>query len=120
MIQVENEKSCDGTAPMQGPGDRNYTEWAIETALGLDTGVPWTFCNNSNSCNLPDTPGVIFTANGQGVAGSWFSGGMYDHYDSQPALWSEVEEGFATWDADLWKSQQPNELARHVAHFYAQ
>jgi len=40
MIQIENELGC---------GNGSYTNWAIDTAVKLDTGIPWSFCNNSVS-----------------------------------------------------------------------
>jgi hypothetical protein len=66
MIQIENELSC---------GNGIYTNWAIDTAVKLETGIPWSFCNNSGSCNLPDRPGVVFTANAGVGPDKWFDQG---------------------------------------------
>ena len=111
MVQIENELSCSN--------GREYTEWSIATALALDTGIPWSFCNNSASCVLPDTPGIIYTANAYAGADLWFDDGNYARYASQPAIWSEVEEGFDQWNMVGWNPQQPAALASHICRWFS-
>ena len=111
MIQIENELSCGNGRP--------YTDWSIQTALALETGIPWSFCNNSGSCNLPDTPGMVFTANAGVGPDHWFDAGMYDHYTSQPAIWSEVEQGFTEWNGDNDDETSVDALAQELTRWYA-
>ena len=111
MVQIENELDC-------GQG-RDYTDWSIKTALALNTGIPWSFCNNSDSCVLPDTAGIIYTGNANEGADHWFDDGNYDYYASQPAIWSEVEEGFDQWEMVGWNPQQPRILATNIARWYS-
>ena len=90
MIQIENELSCG-----KGPA---YTDWSIQTAVALKTGIPWSFCNNSGSCNLPDTPGVVFTANAGVGPDDWFDNGMHacPPRDRDLRKLSEAQETFST------------------------
>ena len=110
MIQIENELSC---------GTGIYTNWAIDTAVKLNTGIPWSFCNNSGSCNLPDTPGVVFTANAGVGPDKWFDQGMYGHYASQPAIWSEVEQGFTEWNGESDDETRLSGLAQELTRWYS-
>ena len=109
MIQIENELDC-----LNGI---DYAKWSINTALALDTGIPWSFCNNSASCVLENTDDMVFTGNAGEGPDQWFDDGNYDHYSTTPALWSEVEEGFDQWQVVGWDPQLPDQLANNICRF---
>ena len=59
--QVENEYGF--IEPMWGEAGVRYVQWAAETAVSLNAGVPWIMCLQ------PDAPDpVINTCNGQYVS----------------------------------------------------
>ena len=65
LLQIENEFSGSSAAVVK------YGEWAMHMAVALDTGVPWTFCNNSGSATYQLPPGLFSTANaGMGLWGA--------------------------------------------------
>ena len=109
MIQIENELDC-----LNGI---DYAKWSINTAIALDTGIPWSFCNNSASCVLENTDEMVFTGNAGEGPDQWFDDGNYDHYSTTPALWSEVEEGFDQWQVVGWDPQLPDQLANNICRF---
>jgi hypothetical protein len=57
LMQIENEFS-DHSAP-----GMKYARWAMDMAESLDTGIPWSFCNNSGSATYELPPNMISTAN---------------------------------------------------------
>ena len=61
----------------------------------------------------------MFTANAGVGPDHWFDQGMYDHYQSQPAIWSEVEQGFTEWNGENDDEIHLNELARELTRWYS-
>jgi len=99
MLQIENEWSGRDTEGV------DYAQWAIQMALKQDTGVPWTWCNNSQSPILKSYPGLIYTANAamgpehyiKGYSGKAFRStvplcGKNSAHPDNPCIWTEIEE----------------------------
>ena len=77
-----------------------YSGAAFATELTPRDVVTW--CNNSGSATYDDIPSrVIFTGNAMGASPEGFFDGWghWRAYPNQPALWSEVEGDFETWDS---------------------
>jgi hypothetical protein len=116
MWQIENELS----------GHIDYAKWSIQLAKNVTPNDVITFCNNSGSATLPDFENVIYTGNafcwGDGVCDpnvffeEW---GHWRAYPSQPAIWSEVEQGFLTFDGSGWFSPPPSIVAHNLGRFYS-
>lgn len=116
MLQIENEFSDHSTAGL------DYIHWAIDMAEAQNTGIPWTFCNNSGSVPLASRPGLIFTANaGMGpetMITAKLCGPDSAHPD-QPCLWSEIEESFYQWSSGDDGGQPASVLADQVARWFS-
>lgn len=118
LLQIENEFSDHSDAGVK------YGSWAMEMAVGLDTGIPWTFCNNSGSATYTLPAGLISTANaGMGPATmitSRLCGQDSDSaYPGQPCLWTEIEEAFYQWSGGNDGGQAPAGLANQQLQWYA-
>jgi hypothetical protein len=121
MWQVENELSG-------GDDDTvHYAEWALRTAVELTPDDIVTFCNNSGSPTLSDDYGgsVIFTGNAFCWGGScdpkcfFDEWGHWRQYPDQPAIWTEVEQGFRTFANNGWSPRAPSVLAHNLARWFS-
>ncbi|KAG5035864.1 hypothetical protein JHK87_010774 [Glycine soja] len=96
-FKIENEyqniQKAFGTAGSQ------YVQWAAKMAVGLNTGVPWVMCKQTDA---PDP--VINTCNGM-RCGETFTG---PNSPNKPALWTEN-----------WTSLSAEDIAFHVTLFIA-
>jgi hypothetical protein len=121
MLQIENEFSD------QSSEGKRYAEWAMAMATSLDTGIPWTFCNNSGSATYPQLPNVIFTANaGMGPESMIIEKlcgvppiGETMQYRNMPCLWTEIEESFYTFPSQNNGGQWAGGLADMQLRWYS-
>ncbi|XP_059656330.1 beta-galactosidase 6 isoform X2 [Cornus florida] len=78
LSQIENEyQNVEAAFKEKGP---SYVRWAAEMAVGLQTGVPWVMCKQSDA---PDP--VINTCNGM-KCGETFQG---PNSPNKPSMWTE-------------------------------
>jgi hypothetical protein len=117
MMQIENEFSDHSPAGMK------YAEWAMAMAEALDTGIPWSFCNNSGSATYTLPPNMISTANA-GMGPSSFiteklCGKESTAYPNQPCIWTEIEEAFYQWSGGDDGGQAPAGLANQQLQWYS-
>jgi hypothetical protein len=117
MMQIENEFSD------QTPGGMKYAEWAMAMAEALDTGIPWTFCNNSGSATYTLPPNMISTANA-GMGPSDFirqklCGKESTAYPNQPCIWTEIEEEFYQWSGSDDGGVAPAVFANQQLQWYS-
>ncbi|XP_047317003.1 beta-galactosidase-like [Impatiens glandulifera] len=104
LSQIENEYG-----PMEyeiGAPGVEYTKWAAEMAVGLETGVPWVMCKQDDA---PDP--VINTCNG-----------FYCDYFSpnkayKPKIWTEAWTGWFTEFGGAVPYRPAEDLAFSVARF---
>jgi hypothetical protein len=117
LMQIENEFSDQSAAGMK------YAEWAMSMAVALDTGIPWSFCNNSGSATYTLPPNMISTANaGMGPANfitEKLCGKESTAYPNQPCLWTEIEEAFYQWSGSDDGGQAPAGLANQQLQWYS-
>ncbi|CAN1828687.1 Beta-galactosidase 6 [Linum perenne] len=94
LSQIENEYQNVEAA---FPGGKSYVNWAAKMAVGLETGVPWVMCKQTDA---PDP--VINTCNGM-RCGETFTG---PNSPSKPSLWTEN-----------WTSLSAEDIAFHTLLF---
>ncbi|XP_050920141.1 beta-galactosidase 6 [Lathyrus oleraceus] len=108
LSQIENEyqnvERAFGTAGSQ------YVEWAAKMAVGLNTGVPWVMCKQTDA---PDP--VINTCNGM-RCGETFTG---PNSPNKPAMWTENWTSFYQVYGGLPYIRSAEDIAFHVALFVA-
>ncbi|CAL5204392.1 unnamed protein product [Lathyrus oleraceus] len=108
LSQIENEyqnvEKAFGTAGSQ------YVEWAAKMAVGLNTGVPWVMCKQTDA---PDP--VINTCNGM-RCGETFTG---PNSPNKPAMWTENWTSFYQVYGGLPYIRSAEDIAFHVALFVA-
>ncbi|KAH1255332.1 Beta-galactosidase 3 [Glycine max] len=108
LSQIENEyqniQKAFGTAGSQ------YVQWAAKMAVGLNTGVPWVMCKQTDA---PDP--VINTCNGM-RCGETFTG---PNSPNKPALWTENWTSFYQVYGGLPYIRSAEDIAFHVTLFIA-
>ncbi|CAK8567976.1 unnamed protein product [Lathyrus sativus] len=108
LSQIENEyqnvEKAFGTAGSQ------YVEWAAKMAVGLNTGVPWVMCKQTDA---PDP--VINTCNGM-RCGETFTG---PNSPNKPAMWTENWTSFYQVYGGLPYIRSAEDIAFHVTLFIA-
>ncbi|CAJ2641457.1 unnamed protein product [Trifolium pratense] len=108
LSQIENEyqnvQRAFGTAGSQ------YVEWAAKMAVGLNTGVPWVMCKQTDA---PDP--VINTCNGM-RCGETFTG---PNSPNKPAMWTENWTSFYQVYGGLPYIRSAEDIAFHVTLFIA-
>ncbi|GAU19557.1 hypothetical protein TSUD_303700 [Trifolium subterraneum] len=108
LSQIENEyqnvQKAFGTAGSQ------YVEWAAKMAVGLNTGVPWVMCKQTDA---PDP--VINTCNGM-RCGETFTG---PNTPNKPAMWTENWTSFYQVYGGLPYIRSAEDIAFHVTLFIA-
>nr|XP_027105178.1 beta-galactosidase 6-like [Coffea arabica] len=81
LAQVENEYG--NVEDAYGVGGKLYVKWAAETAVSLNTTVPWVMCAQKDA---PDP--IINTCNG------FYCDGFTPNSPSKPAMWTENYPGW--------------------------
>ncbi|XP_050219902.1 beta-galactosidase 9 isoform X1 [Mercurialis annua] len=105
MLQIENEYG--NIEHSFGPGGKEYMKWAARMALGLDAGVPWVMCRQT------DAPAsIIDTCN------AYYCDGYKPNSNDKPIFWTEDWDGwFTTWGGSL-PHRPVEDLAFAVARFF--
>ena len=85
LLQIENEYGNEEHS--FGEKGKRYVKWAMSMAEGLDAGVPWIMCQQS------DAPGnIINSCNG------FYCDGFKPNAYHKPTLWTEDWNGwFSAW-----------------------
>ncbi|KAG5050111.1 hypothetical protein JHK85_011214 [Glycine max] len=105
VYRTDNESfKAFGTAGSQ------YVQWAAKMAVGLNTGVPWVMCKQTDA---PDP--VINTCNGM-RCGETFTG---PNSPNKPALWTENWTSFYQVYGGLPYIRSAEDIAFHVTLFIA-
>ncbi|KAK6930724.1 Glycoside hydrolase 35, catalytic domain [Dillenia turbinata] len=105
MLQIENEYgNVEGSYGQRG---KEYVNWAAAMALGLDAGVPWVMCRQSDA---PDV--IINSCNG------FYCDGFKPNSYGKPALWTENWTGwFTAWGGRVLH-RPVEDIAFAVARFF--
>ncbi|OWM91504.1 hypothetical protein CDL15_Pgr017422 [Punica granatum] len=108
LSQIENEyQNIEAAFQEQGP---SYVQWAASMAVGLNTGVPWVMCKQTDA---PDP--VINTCNGM-RCGETFTG---PNSPNKPALWTEDWTSFYEVYGKGPYIRSAEDIAFHAALFIA-
>ncbi|KAJ8765333.1 hypothetical protein K2173_012030 [Erythroxylum novogranatense] len=106
LSQIENEyQNIENAFGEKGP---LYVKWAATMAVGLDTGVPWIMCKQTDA---PDP--VINTCNGM-KCGETFPG---PNSPTKPSLWTENWTSFYQVFGDEPYLRSAQDIAFHVTLF---
>ncbi|XP_047309038.1 beta-galactosidase 8-like isoform X2 [Impatiens glandulifera] len=105
LAQVENEYELVEWA--YGVGGELYVEWAAETAVSLNTTVPWVMCRQTDA---PDP--IINTCNG------FYCDGFKPNSPSKPAMWTENYVGWFSAFGYAIPYRPVEDLAFAVARFF--
>ncbi|WVZ21205.1 hypothetical protein V8G54_008527 [Vigna mungo] len=108
LSQIENEYQNIERA--FGEAGSPYVQWAAKMAVGLNTGVPWIMCKQTDA---PDP--VINTCNGM-KCGETFTG---PNSPNKPALWTENWTSFYQVYGGQPYLRSAEDLAFHVTLFIA-
>uniref|UniRef100_A0A0D3HTX9 Beta-galactosidase n=1 Tax=Oryza barthii TaxID=65489 RepID=A0A0D3HTX9_9ORYZ len=105
LQQIENEYgNIQGN---YGQAGKRYMQWAAQMAIGLDTGIPWVMCRQTDA---PEE--IIDTCN------AFYCDGFKPNSYNKPTIWTEDWDG---WYAD-WGGALPHRSAEDsafaVARFY--
>uniref|UniRef100_A0A0E0MLX9 Beta-galactosidase n=1 Tax=Oryza punctata TaxID=4537 RepID=A0A0E0MLX9_ORYPU len=105
LQQIENEYgNIQGN---YGQAGKKYMQWAAQMAIGLDTGIPWVMCRQTDA---PEE--IIDTCN------AFYCDGFKPNSYNKPTIWTEDWDG---WYAD-WGGALPHRPAEDsafaVARFY--
>ncbi|KAL4192657.1 hypothetical protein AMTRI_Chr06g195310 [Amborella trichopoda] len=105
LLQVENEYG--NMEASYGKAGQEYILWAARMALGLNAGVPWVMCKQT------DAPGNIIDA-----CNEYYCDGYKPNSYHKPTMWTENWDGWYT----TWGGRVPHrpveDLAFAVARFY--
>ncbi|KAK3028523.1 hypothetical protein RJ639_038591, partial [Escallonia herrerae] len=105
LAQVENEYgNVEGS---YGVGGKLYIKWAAETAISLNTTVPWVMCAQSDA---PDP--IINTCNG------CYCDGFTPNSPSKPKMWTENYSGWFLSFGYAVPYRPVEDLAFSVARFF--
>ncbi|TXG47309.1 hypothetical protein EZV62_026603 [Acer yangbiense] len=105
LAQVENEYgNVEGA---YGVGGELYVKWAAETAVSLNTSVPWLMCSQGDA---PDP--IINTCNG------FYCDGFKPNSPSKPAMWTENYSGWFLAFGYAIPYHPVEDLAFAVARFF--
>ncbi|KAJ8755478.1 hypothetical protein K2173_019276 [Erythroxylum novogranatense] len=105
MLQIENEYG--NIESSFGHGGKEYVKWAADMALGLDAGVPWVMCRQT------DAPENIIDA-----CNAYYCDGFRPNSPKKPILWTEDWDGwYTTWGGRL-PHRPAEDLAFAVARFF--
>lgn len=105
LSQVENEYGDVESA--YGTGGQQYVKWAAETAVSLNTTVPWVMCMQSDA---PDP--IINTCNG------FYCDGFTPNSNSKPPMWTENYPGWFLSFGYAVPSRPVEDVAFAVARFF--
>ncbi|KAK4858681.1 hypothetical protein QYF36_020391 [Acer negundo] len=105
LAQVENEYRNVEWA--YGVGGELYVKWAAETAVSLNTSVPWVMCSQGDA---PDP--IINTCNG------FYCDGFTPNSPSKPAMWTENYSGWFLAFGYAIPYRPVEDLAFAVARFF--
>ncbi|KAL8229591.1 hypothetical protein R6Q57_014491 [Mikania cordata] len=105
LAQVENEYGNVEWA--YGVGGELYVKWAAETALNLNTSVPWVMCSQSDA---PDP--IINTCNG------FYCDSFTPNSPSKPKIWTEDYTGWFLSFGYPVPYRPVEDLAFAVARFF--
>ncbi|KAL8230199.1 hypothetical protein R6Q59_000024 [Mikania micrantha] len=105
LAQVENEYGNVEWA--YGVGGELYVKWAAETALNLNTSVPWVMCSQSDA---PDP--IINTCNG------FYCDSFNPNSPSKPKIWTEDYTGWFLSFGYPVPYRPVEDLAFAVARFF--
>ncbi|KAK4857829.1 hypothetical protein QYF36_006905 [Acer negundo] len=105
LAQVENEYGNVEWA--YGVGGELYVKWAAETAVSLNTSVPWVMCSQGDA---PDP--IINTCNG------FYCDGFTPNSPSKPAMWTENYSGWFLAFGYAIPYRPVEDLAFAVARFF--
>ncbi|XP_028786590.1 beta-galactosidase 6-like [Neltuma alba] len=108
LSQIENE--YQNIQKAFGPAASRYVKWAAQMAVGLQTGVPWVMCKQTDA---PDP--VINTCNGM-RCGETFTG---PNSPDKPSLWTENWTSFYQVYGGLPYIRSAEDIAFHVTLFVA-
>ncbi|XP_062204504.1 beta-galactosidase 15 isoform X1 [Phragmites australis] len=105
LQQIENEYG--NIQDRYGEAGKRYMQWAAQMALGLDTGVPWVMCRQT------DAPEQILN-----TCNAYYCDGFKPNSYNKPTIWTEDWDGwYADWGEPLpHRPAQDNAFA--VARFY--
>ncbi|KAK6129577.1 hypothetical protein DH2020_036678 [Rehmannia glutinosa] len=104
LSQIENEYGPQAKA-LGAPGHQ-YSTWAANMAVGLDTGVPWVMCKEEDA---PDP--VINTCNG------FYCDAFSPNKPYKPTIWTEAWTGWFTEFGGPTHERPVQDLAFSVARF---
>ncbi|KNA18058.1 hypothetical protein SOVF_073980 [Spinacia oleracea] len=108
LSQIENEyQNVEGAFGNKG---RSYVRWAASMAVGLQTGVPWVMCKQTDA---PDP--VINTCNGM-KCGETFTG---PNSPNKPSMWTENWTSFFQVFGGKPYIRSAEEIAYNVSLFLA-
>ncbi|GMY12560.1 beta-galactosidase 6-like isoform X2 [Fagus crenata] len=108
LSQIENEyQNAEAAFREKGPP---YVRWAAKMAVGLQTGVPWVMCKQTDA---PDP--IINTCNGM-RCGETFGG---PNSPNKPSLWTENWTSFLQLYGGKTYIRSAQDIAFHVALFIA-
>lgn len=105
LAQVENEYGNVEWA--YGVGGELYVQWAAETAVGLNTSVPWVMCAQEDA---PDP--IINTCNG------FYCDRFTPNSPSKPKMWTENYSGWFLAFGNPIPYRPVEDLAFAVARFF--
>ncbi|KAJ9690322.1 hypothetical protein PVL29_012796 [Vitis rotundifolia] len=105
LAQVENEYGNVEWA--YGVGGELYVKWAAETAVSLNTSVPWVMCQQEDA---PDP--IINTCNG------FYCDRFTPNSPSKPKMWTENYSGWFLAFGNAIPYRPVEDLAFSVARFF--
>ncbi|CAA6663225.1 unnamed protein product [Spirodela intermedia] len=108
LSQIENE--YNNVALAYEEEGKNYVQWAGKMAVGLETGVPWVMCKQTDA---PDP--VISSCNGRNC-GDTFTG---QNKPNKPILWTENWTAQYRVFGDPPSQRSAEDLAYAVALFFS-
>ncbi|VAI30164.1 unnamed protein product [Triticum turgidum subsp. durum] len=105
LQQVENEYG--NIQSKYGQAGKRYMQWAAQMALGLDTGIPWVMCRQTDA---PEQ--ILDTCN------AFYCDGFQPNSYNKPKIWTEDWDGwYANWGGPL-PHRPAKDSAFAVARFY--
>ncbi|KAM7252868.1 hypothetical protein ACFE04_025486 [Oxalis oulophora] len=105
MMQIENEYG--NIEHSFGQKGKDYVKWAAKMAVGLEPGIPWVMCRQT------DAPDYILDA-----CNGYYCDGFQPNSPKKPILWTENWSGwYTTWGGKL-PHRPVEDLAFAVARFF--
>ncbi|KAL2941898.1 Beta-galactosidase 6 [Bienertia sinuspersici] len=108
LSQIENE--YQNVEAAFGKKGHSYVQWAAAMAVGLQTGVPWVMCKQSDAPNP-----VINTCNGM-RCGETFTG---PNSPNKPSMWTENWTSFVEVYGQKPYLRSAEDIAYHASLFIA-